>query len=447
MVVEQVSEPLLRVRLPPEEHEARLTRQILERPPRKFVAVAGDEIGGIASLVQLPADQPAFEALVPGLDVRHLEVGLSFRPQQLPNPRHRQPRIRQVLEHVPQANQVVAAGILGRGRHLEEVGRDDGHAEHLADAVRRLRRKRDPLHLPARLLRQVQQASVAAADVDQPARRRHTATNELEGRVLVVVAPIVVVPGIDPLLGVLRLIQSRAEIEVDQPAVRTLEVPELAIVTLTVVEFEPSAEAEPALESRWVHDGQARLSGLLPLASAMIATLPGGLRALLAAVAAVLLPTAAGAEPWLAPGDVALRSDLATLADSGALQTPLTAWPLAWADIDAGLRAIDAAELDGYALGAYRRVLSRAEAEAGAQRVTGYARLAFAEHPWVIRTFADTPREDAQLTGGFTFSNDRFTVRVNATRAWDPADEDTFRPDGSYVGVGLGNWTLSLGYP
>jgi len=179
----------------------------------------------------------------------------------------------------------------------------------------------------------------------------------------------------------------------------------------------------------------------------MIATLPGGLRALLAAVAAVLLPTAAGAEPWLAPGDVALRSDLATLADSGALQTPLTAWPLAWADIDAGLRAIDAAELDGYALGAYRRVLSRAEAEAGAQRVTGYARLAFAEHPWVIRTFADTPREDAQLTGGFTFSNDRFTVRVNATRAWDPADEDTFRPDGSYVGVGLGNWTLSLGYP
>jgi len=161
----------------------------------------------------------------------------------------------------------------------------------------------------------------------------------------------------------------------------------------------------------------------------------------------MLLPAWAGAEPWLAPGDVALRSDLNTLADARALRTPLTTWPLPWADIAAELGAIDAGKLDGWALEAYQRVRARAEAEAGRRGAAGYGYASVAEDPRLIRSFDDTPREDAQLGAGFRYSGERFTVRLNATRVWDPADGDTVRPDGSYIGADLGNWTLSVGYP
>jgi hypothetical protein len=38
-------------------------------------------------------------------------------------------------------------------------------------------------------------------------------------------------------------------------------------------------------------------------------------------------------------------------------------------------------------------------------------------------------------------------VRLNAVRAWRPTDGDSVRLDGSYVGMTIGNWMLSAGYP
>src|SRR5690606_6307067 len=133
------------------------------------------------------------------------------------------------------------------------------------------------------------------------------------------------------------------------------------------------------------------------------------------------------AEPWLPPGDAALRADLATLADAGVLRTPITTWPIPWKAIGEQLDAIDVARLDGWALDAYRRVEARAEHEMSAGKITPYTRVSFAEDPRVIRTFDDTPREEAEVGAGFGWSNDRFAVQLNATRVWDPADGDTFR--------------------
>src|SRR5690606_3190339 len=90
---------------------------------------------------------------------------------------------------------------------------------------------------------------------------------------------------------------------------------------------------------------------------------------------------------------------------------------------------------------------SRAGLDARPGRVTAHSHLGLAEDPRVIRTFDDTPREDAQLSAGLSWSGDRFAVRLNAARMWDPSDGDTFRPDGSYVGVSVGNWMLSAGCP
>src|SRR6185503_3711710 len=56
-------------------------------------------------------------------------------------------------------------------------------------------------------------------------------------------------------------------------------------------------------------------------------------RAGLACVIAALGVTTARADPWLAPGDEALRSDIELLADAGILHGPVTTWPMSWPDI------------------------------------------------------------------------------------------------------------------
>lgn len=179
----------------------------------------------------------------------------------------------------------------------------------------------------------------------------------------------------------------------------------------------------------------------------MIATTRRVRRGLAAAAVAFAMAGAAAAEPWLRPGDAALRSDLTTLTDAGVLRAPITTWPLPWKDIAGQLGAVDAGELDGYELDAYLRVQARAEREFVTGKLTPHSRVSFAERPRVIRTFDDTPREDAELGVGLAWSGERFAVRLNATRAWEPQDGDTFRPDGSHVSVDLGGWIVSLGYP
>ena len=41
----------------------------------------------------------------------------------------------------------------------------------------------------------------------------------------------------------------------------------------------------------------------------------------------------AHADPWLAPGNEGLRSDIQLLADAGILRGPVTTWPMSWPDI------------------------------------------------------------------------------------------------------------------
>src|SRR5690606_41875058 len=77
---------------------------------------------------------------------------------------------------------------------------------------------------------------------------------------------------------------------------------------------------------------------------ALIAAVRCALRRLFASAAAVALADSAVAEPWLPPGDAALRADLTTLADAGVLRTPITTWPIPWKAIDEQLEAIEVAK-------------------------------------------------------------------------------------------------------
>jgi hypothetical protein len=156
---------------------------------------------------------------------------------------------------------------------------------------------------------------------------------------------------------------------------------------------------------------------------------------------------AVSAEPWLAPGDASLRSDLATLADAGVLQAPLTTWPMPWSEIAADVRDASLAGLSGVELLALERVRTQAGLETRVREWTANVSASASQSPTVVRGFATSPRSEGEIGGGLSGTGSRFAVRLNAVRAWRPTDGDSVRLDGSYVGMTIGNWMLSAGYP
>jgi Capsule assembly protein Wzi len=156
-------------------------------------------------------------------------------------------------------------------------------------------------------------------------------------------------------------------------------------------------------------------------------------------------PSHAGS-PWLEPGDVGLRHDIEMLVDEGVLASPVTVWPMSWPQIARDIEAYsDGAKLRPGLAAALERVRARARSESEpGTRLAG--RVALSARPTELRTFADVPREEGELAGSFDWLGDRFAVRLEATAVANASDGKSLRPDGSYVGVTLGNWMLSAGY-
>ena len=63
-----------------------------------------------------------------------------------------------------------------------------------------------------------------------------------------------------------------------------------------------------------------------------------------------------------------------------------------------------------------------------------------------LRRFSDVPREEGEISAGVQYTGERFAYRLQATGVADADDDQDIRPDGSYVGMVLGNWILSAGY-
>lgn len=153
------------------------------------------------------------------------------------------------------------------------------------------------------------------------------------------------------------------------------------------------------------------------------------------------VPVAAG--PLAAPGDVGLRHDLQLLADHGLLGAPLTTWPLPWADIAASLAAPDeASSLPPHIRSALKRVQARL-GRATDGRVHGRVGIGGNSDPELIRSFADTPRSEGEVSASVEGGGERLAYRLEATAAADPEDGRRARLDGSYASLSLGNWAVS----
>src|SRR5881394_850635 len=87
----------------------------------------------------------------------------------------------------------------------------------------------------------------------------------------------------------------------------------------------------------------------------------------LCVLAMVFASAAAKADPWLAPGDEGLRSDIERLADAGIIRGPVTTWPLSWPDIARDVLGADSRSLDAASADALLRVqrLARAASSQG----------------------------------------------------------------------------------
>ncbi len=165
---------------------------------------------------------------------------------------------------------------------------------------------------------------------------------------------------------------------------------------------------------------------------------------LLTASLLLCAPIASTASPFAAPGDLLLRHDLQLLNDARVTNVPLSTWPLSWPDLTAALSNVDAGTLGETELAAYHRLRRHADDR---QQPVGYtATASAASNPRIIRTFDNTPRENGELSAGASWTGNRFAANVTATAASNAADGDDLRPDGSFVGMALGNWMLSAGW-
>lgn len=168
-----------------------------------------------------------------------------------------------------------------------------------------------------------------------------------------------------------------------------------------------------------------------------------------AGLLAILLLALSGqlaADPWAAPGDLALRSDIQRLADAGLIKSPVTTWPIPWATIDHDLRdlAHDPSWTPELAM-SLQRVRDRLGLVKGVTGIQPSAKASLATDPFWLRTFEDTPREEGEYRAGASWQGGRFAARVQVQYVDSPVDGENWRMDGAYASVLLGNQILSAG--
>lgn len=160
----------------------------------------------------------------------------------------------------------------------------------------------------------------------------------------------------------------------------------------------------------------------------------------------LLFVAGARANPWLPPGDERVRDDILRLADAGILRGPVTTWPLSWPDVARDVQAASAAGLDAATSDALFRI-QRLSREASAHGFSGIGYRASVSHdPAELRTFADSPRDTGEIAAGASWLSSHVALNLQGTVVTDPDDDKTWRADGSYLGVNVGNFMISAGY-
>ncbi len=90
-----------------------------------------------------------------------------------------------------------------------------------------------------------------------------------------------------------------------------------------------------------------------------------------------------------------------------------------------------------------QRLLARAERETQRGQHHLHGRLAAAEKPTRLRSFQDTPREEAEVSAGISWFGEHLSIDLNATYVDEPDDDEDIRADGSQIALDFWNLTLA----
>ncbi|MEO0617502.1 MAG: capsule assembly Wzi family protein [Pseudomonadota bacterium] len=159
-----------------------------------------------------------------------------------------------------------------------------------------------------------------------------------------------------------------------------------------------------------------------------------------------MLPPAAMAGPWVEPGDLALRHDIQTLADSRVITAPVTSWPLSWGDILNDIADFeDVDTLSASEQAALTRVRRRGVRETRVGQIEYRVDAKYDTEPGLLRGFERRAREESDVFVGAGWIGDRWAAEVRVAGVSDPDDDKDVRLDGSFVGVAVGNYMVSAG--
>jgi hypothetical protein len=135
----------------------------------------------------------------------------------------------------------------------------------------------------------------------------------------------------------------------------------------------------------------------------------------------ILAALSAQADPLARPGDMLLRHDIKLLVDAGIIDLPVGTWPIPWNDIFTQLNRAPAVRPSPEVDGAMVSLRDRARRELDKGRFSWTARASIAANPRMIRTFEDTPREDAEAGLALSWTGNRFTANIAAAYAYNRA--------------------------
>ncbi|MDG2296947.1 MAG: capsule assembly Wzi family protein [Gammaproteobacteria bacterium] len=144
------------------------------------------------------------------------------------------------------------------------------------------------------------------------------------------------------------------------------------------------------------------------------------------------------ASPWASPDDLLFRHDLQILVDSGALNIPISTWPLAWGDIAYNLTKNES-EMSLIEITSFQRIKEALiEAEMGG--LGGQTEIKVAKNPNQMTWFDDsvTNTKSVGAQSSYLSKNLALNIKVDKIPGKTLMDE-------SYLAIARGNYSLTLG--
>lgn len=164
----------------------------------------------------------------------------------------------------------------------------------------------------------------------------------------------------------------------------------------------------------------------------------------------LLFINASFAAPWVEPDDLALRSDIQLLADSGIITAPVTTFPLMWNAIKDDILSVNTSLLNDEQLQAINHVRYSYKYASGKQNtIKKTIYLASNANRFTSYGNDNFDQGNAELSDEFFVGNLAGKLQVNYRLGLDDNPElnqgSDANFDGSYLAYKLGNWVLSAG--